>query len=234
MRESSVRSACTTLVLALALALGAGACAGDSDPSAGTPDSDTDRDPDSAASSDGGDGSESDVTSVSGSSDAATVPSSSIPDNGGTRATTPIEKTELGHVIVDHAGPAFMVVMGVPAGDELEGLEQTAELLPEVQLVPWEDFQADLDGLVTSRILKDEYDADTTVDDLVAAIQAEPSTPIGLTWNGGIAVTETDQQFAIEGHDLWTEDPDAYEAQRPERPGDPIHPDNHLPLYLGG
>ena len=95
-----------------------------------------------------------------------------------------------------------------------------------IQIIGWEDFEGiDLE----SEIILDEYENPKVGEGIVELIQVFPLTPFGLSWNGGIALTFNDYQFAENIYQQYQDDPDNY-LQTNERDlnRDPINPQNHL------
>lgn len=140
-------------------------------------------------------------------------------------------------VVVDHSEPAYAVFMAVPTDMPQEELEELRSQLGErenVELVPWKEFLEKKSRLVDSRILKDEYPGSRAREGIGEVLRRYPKTPIGLTWNGGIAMSFNDYEHAKRMYKAYRADPEAYARRKPEDPAaDPVNPRAHLGPLLG-
>lgn len=135
------------------------------------------------------------------------------------------------HVVIEQTTPAYTVFAGLT--DEQKA-KFDAQRPADSELVDWPDFPADAEKHVTARIVHDDYPNVDVTAGVLALIRRYPGAPIGLTWNGGIAITYNDYRHAETGYAMYQKDPKAYEAWRPhDRRADPIHPLNHLGPLLG-
>lgn len=108
-------------------------------------------------------------------------------------ATRPV-MTNNPWVLVDTQDPAFTVFVLAPPGIDPDiprppGMEH----LIKVDLM---GLQAEADRYIFPVVKNRESLALTLVDELVSILRQSPGTPIGLTWDGGLAITYHDYQAA--------------------------------------
>jgi len=146
------------------------------------------------------------------------------------RAADPVE------VFIDARDPAFVILQGVAedapdlARREMEGYAT----LNGVSLVPWDAFRANAQALLAPYILRNDYPGQPTILGTVALVKAYPGRPFAVTWNGGLAVSFQDYQYAVESRRAFLDDAEAYERRRASPPADdPIDPARHLAALLG-
>lgn len=142
---------------------------------------------------------------------------------------------ELGQVVIDPADPYVTIYVALPKGMPEGEIQRITAKLSErkgAYIVDWSSFVANLEKHVNGRILKNEYQQYRIADGFVALLQKIPLTPIGLTWNGGVAITFNDYRHAQAMYQRYLKDPTV--ATRPaDRRADPVHPANHIEPLLG-
>lgn len=130
--------------------------------------------------------------------------------------------TLITNVLVDQSDPAFTVYIGVTP--ELEPKVRPYLRENGVSLVQWVKFRSGVDKFVNARISRNDYPAGGSVQGIVDLIQKYPGSQFGLTWNGGIAITFNDYQYAKKTFQ---------DQSRPASPAtDPVNPAAHLPELL--
>jgi hypothetical protein len=132
-------------------------------------------------------------------------------------------------VLIDYSDKAYTVYAGVPASRAADVRRKLANQPADVVTI--EEFSANQDKYIALKVLKDEYPDQRAVEGIVALVRMYPNTPFGITWNGGIAYTRTDYQFAKVRFELFNKDPEKYQPVPPE--GDSVAPRNHLKPLLG-
>jgi hypothetical protein len=133
-------------------------------------------------------------------------------------------------VLVDTQEAAYTVFAAVPS-EKPQGVDTGRA---GIEIVTWARFSADIEKLLAERVRKNEYPDWRVADGLMALLKEYPGTPIGLTWNGGIAFTYQDYEHSNKTYMTYTSNPDEYERNRPADPaGDPVHPSNHFGALLG-
>lgn len=141
--------------------------------------------------------------------------------------------TEPAFVLVDHTNRYATVYVGVPknlAPEKWEKLKEDMKSRKAAYLEPWESFRANLGQHVTSRIIRNDYSEIDISRGLVALLERYNGAPFGVTWNGGLAVTNNDYQYAERTYSAYLKDPAS--VKRPDRRADPVHPNNHLQPLL--
>jgi hypothetical protein len=137
-------------------------------------------------------------------------------------------------VLIDGTDQAYTVYAAIP-GEKVEQVEAKLAGAPkEVALVEWSQFADAAGQYVGARIVRNDYPQSRTVEGVVALLRKYPGTPVGVTWNGGIAITYNDYQYAKRTYAQYKADPAAYERNRVDDPRrDPVRPEGHLGSLLG-
>ncbi|MBN2370299.1 MAG: hypothetical protein JXO72_07420 [Vicinamibacteria bacterium] len=142
-------------------------------------------------------------------------------------------------VLISSDEQAYTVYMRIPAS-KIEEQTISSSGLAKAERVDWESFEKHKERYVHSRIVKNDYPQHRVVDGLMALLARNEGLPIGLTWNGGIAVTNNDYEHARRMFRQYQNDASDYERTRNRDPkADPVHPRAHFePLlhdpYLSG
>jgi hypothetical protein len=141
--------------------------------------------------------------------------------------------TSQDYVLIDRTQPAYTVFVGI-AKDKYNKVKAITANEKEAVLVTWDTFSQDSGKYVKSRIIKDDYPESRAVAGIVELVRKFPGTPIGLTWNGGIAITRNDYRHSEKTYSLYKLDPAGYDRTRIRDPqGDPVNPKGHLGPLLG-
>lgn len=146
-------------------------------------------------------------------------------------ATTSAPLTAGDEVVIDASHPAYTVFIGIPAGRSAAVHAKLASAPPRVTIIAWQAFSADPKRYVAAHIRRNDYPDQRAAAGVVELLHRYPSTPIGLTWNGGIAITRNDYRFAERTYQQFQADPNA--SVRPEKRADPVNPQGHLGPLLG-
>jgi len=146
-----------------------------------------------------------------------------------------VSAAELAEVFIDARDPAFVVVQGVavdaPEAAKLEMRGYAA--LDRVEMLTWDTFRLNAQTLLGPYVVKNEYPGSRTVLGVLALVKAHPGKPFAVTWNGGLAASFQDFQYAVTTYEAFATDPDAYETKRSaERVADPLNPDRQLQALL--
>ena len=140
-------------------------------------------------------------------------------------------------VIVDRSEPAYTVYVAVEEGtpaEELGQLRSRVAQSKDAELVTWTDFRTDRRKYIDSRILVDHYPDSKVARGILELLRRNASTPFGLTWNGGIAVTFNDYQHAKRSYEAHLSDPGEPADRRAFDPSrDPNNPQAHFRALLG-
>lgn len=137
-------------------------------------------------------------------------------------------------VLLGTEEPAYTVYVRIPAAKVGAIRAQIANAPGKASLVSWAAFTQNPDAHIKGRIVKDEYPGFRVPAGIVELLRKYPGNPIGLTWNGGVAITQNDYNYAMRLYENYKANPAAYERTRNRDPrADPIHPKGHLGPLLG-
>jgi hypothetical protein len=135
-----------------------------------------------------------------------------------------IERTEVGYTVYAFLTKDMLGKIKAELSNAAKGID----------LIAWETFVEKGDKYIKSQIVKDEYPESGKVAGIVELLRKFPGTPIGLTWNGGIAITRIDYEHAKRTYEQYKTDPVSYERNRNRDPrADPVNPKGHLGPLLG-
>lgn len=137
------------------------------------------------------------------------------------------------YVVIDRKEAAYTVFVGIP-DKRLDAVKTKLSGDHGVDLVAWEAFNQGKDTYISARILKDEYPGSGAVAGIIELVRKFPENPIGLTWNGGVAITLRDYQHAKRTYQQYQANSADYERTRIRDPrADPVNPRTHLDPLLG-
>lgn len=147
---------------------------------------------------------------------------------------TPVAQL-LAAVMMVEREPAFAAFAGIPRGKASEAAAAIpAAKRAQVVTFPWPEFLARSSRLLSEIVIRNEYPELALREGLLAVLAENPGVPIGVTWNGGIAITANDYSHARRSYDAFRLDPARYEREKPQdRHRDPAHPLNHFEPLLG-
>jgi hypothetical protein len=137
-----------------------------------------------------------------------------------------------GSVVIDRSEVAYTVFTRLPeeaSAADIEKIQAWLAKHPDSEAVEWASFKEHAQDYVGPRILKNDY-ADCDVPRRLAQMLGRRSAagaPLGVTWNGGVALTYNDYERAKALHAAWLADPKS-ETRPADRGDDRLHPDNHL------
>jgi hypothetical protein len=135
--------------------------------------------------------------------------------------------------VIDRQEPAYTIFIGI-SKDKLVEIQAQIANLQNVEIVSWEKFQQNPEHYIKARIVKNEYAESRVVAGIIALLKTFVGTPIGLTWNGGVAITYNDYQYAQKIHQQYQANPDEYERTRNRDPkADPLNPGTQFQGLLG-
>jgi hypothetical protein len=137
-------------------------------------------------------------------------------------------------VAVDPSNPAYTVLIAIPA-DRQATIDPSHPAAKTLAFVPLETFVKDPKRHLSKRVLVASYSTPRFYERLGQLVAKYPGTPIGLAFNGGIAITRNDYTHAERMH-AWSQDQKKYREIQglPENiPKDPIHPEAHFGPLLG-
>lgn len=127
------------------------------------------------------------------------------------------------HLLIDRSASAYTVLTTVPA-DALAEVRRQIGSGGKLELRLDADLAYAVAEVWTAQVRRDDYAADLR-SRLPVWLHEQPLTPLGLSWNGGIAVTYGDYRHAEREYERWRAAPQAYSP--PTRARDPLAPDHH-------
>jgi hypothetical protein len=139
-------------------------------------------------------------------------------------------------VLIDRSEPAYTVLYGISGNLQPA---QREKILHEAkkegrELVLWPAFRQNSEARFTSYLIKNEYPEIEVAKGMMQLLKTHPGTPLGLTWNGGIAFTSNDYQYAKKTYKNYQDNSATFKGTRAkDQRGDPVHPMNHLGPLLG-
>jgi hypothetical protein len=139
-------------------------------------------------------------------------------------------------VIIDQTENAYTVFYGLPEWMDKKEIEEIKTKIKKEKVgivIEWEQFRQNTDTYVDSRIIRNEYGDIPVARGIVELIEKYRLTPIGLTWNGGVAITRNDYEHARETYNKFMVDYYEYERMKKESSYDPVNPNWHLGPLLG-
>lgn len=147
-------------------------------------------------------------------------------------ASLPLSSSDF--VLIDRTDDAYAVYAGIPKEKHDEIKAQLSTAPQGIDLVAWQVFVKNSDDYIKAKILADDYPGSRTIPGVVELVRRFPGTPVGITWNGGIAITTRDYQHAKRLYEQYKADPASYERiRKPDSHADPINPKSHLGPLLG-
>jgi hypothetical protein len=135
-----------------------------------------------------------------------------------------VSAAEPSHVAIDPSDGYATTFVGIPKTlpeVDFEKLKQSMVQRKGSYLVTWADFKGAPEKHIKSNIRRNDYPDIDLVAGMTKLLERYDGTPFGVTWNGGIAVTNKDYQLASRAFAVYS-----------DRGLDPIHPLNHLEPLL--
>jgi hypothetical protein len=137
-----------------------------------------------------------------------------------------------GLVLIDFSKEAYTVFLKLPedyTSTQIQALEDQYRADNLIySIIPLTDIVSG-EYQLNAKVIKDEYPGTEVDKGVIKFLQNNPGTPIGITWNGGVAFMYNDYVFAESALKKFIQNSEEYESTRPvDKRGDPIHPLNHL------
>ena len=142
--------------------------------------------------------------------------------------------TRIKYVIIDHRQKAFTIFYTI-----LEGMVDMRD--PRIwisgedgiTMVKWGEFKKNKDKYIGERIINNEYGESKIEKKFVRLLFLYPINKFGLTWNGGVAITEDDFKYAMSTYLVYTADPEEYKRYKTnDSENDPLNPKYKLKKLL--
>ena len=140
--------------------------------------------------------------------------------------------TKIDYVVISKENSAYTVFAGISEAKK-NAAKGPYEDNSSIEMVPLESFLKDRSKYVEKHVIKNEYPNSKAVDGIVELIRRFPGTPVGLTWNGGVAITRNDYMYAEDTFYRFDKDPENYKkASIEDKRADPVNPRIHLDPLL--
>jgi hypothetical protein len=136
-------------------------------------------------------------------------------------------------LVIDHREKSVTIFRVIPE----EGIDKAKAAIKEkkdIDIVTLEEFTKREYDLITSHIISNEYENSHIEQVVINFLYKHPGSPIGVTWNGGIAITNKDADYAKTTYQLYTADPEEYEHKKIQgSPADLVNPGRNLETHFG-
>ncbi len=145
------------------------------------------------------------------------------------------QAAQLVQVFLDARNPAYVVIEGVAADTSDQARSEMAgyAALERVSLIRWDVFRKDAGAIIAPYVVKNDYPGTSSVLGVLTLIKMYPGKPFAITWNGGIATSFQDYQYAVKTYRDHAKDAHAYARSRPTDPAkDPLNPTRQMARLL--
>lgn len=132
-------------------------------------------------------------------------------------------------VLVDPSPGFVTIYVSMPADLPADAREELETFIREhdgAYIEPWQSFVREVQKHVSGRIRKNEYPEVDSAESMVLLLREFELEEIGLTWNGGVAVTPRAYAFAEKTYEAYLRD-NGFVARPWNEESDPLHPWNH-------
>jgi hypothetical protein len=140
-------------------------------------------------------------------------------------------------VVIDQSSLAHTVFMAVAQNTPEDKFQELLSMVSQERgaaVKSWPEFLEWTTVFLDMQIERDDYPGSNAKEGIIELLRRYAGTPIGLTWNKGIAVERSDFAHAKRTYEEYMDDPDAHARTRPKDPGsDPLNPQRHLGGLLG-
>lgn len=131
------------------------------------------------------------------------------------------------YLAISSPEPAYTIYLGLPELTEKQKKEVHEEgASGETELLEWEEFLKNRDKYIGSRMKRNDYPGAGLQEKLPELIEHYPGVQVGLTWNGGIAISYNEFSHARRSYGKFLKDPEGYKAAMPA--SDPVNPERRL------
>jgi hypothetical protein len=119
----------------------------------------------------------------------------------------------------EQAFTVFQPAVGMSL-DRLQRLVAEHNAADTVRIVAWADLPAAVQEEAAKVVRRDDFPGQPTIPGILCLLRKAPA-PWGITWNGGIALTRNDYDYARR----------SYASQEPPAAHSPVDPRGHLPAF---
>ena len=140
---------------------------------------------------------------------------------------------ESDYVLIDQSQKAYTSFTRVPE-EQVEAIRAQIEGKAGIIVIPWRRFISDEHVYLAGTVLINEYPESDMERGLLKILEKHPGVPVGVTWNGGMAITTNDYRHAERTYQQFVENPDQYRQIGKRDPrADPLRPESHFGPLLG-
>jgi hypothetical protein len=137
------------------------------------------------------------------------------------------------YVVIDRQDEAYTVFMKIP-GEQLEPARAKIAADSKTSIIDWEPFRKKPNREIQQAIKVNEYRQYDLESGMIEFLRNFPATPIGVSWNGGIAITYGDYSHAQKEYQAYLREKDGYKPVYERDPkSDPLNPGSHFQAMLG-
>jgi hypothetical protein len=169
------------------------------------------------------------VTMLPGREDVAIIPSSPM----GHLNVSLVSGFPKDFIIIDHTEKSFTIFAIIP-GEGIDKVKESIEDKKDVNIISLEEFTNRAHEFIELRIIRNEYEGSQIGQVVVNYLHKHTGSPIGVTWNGGIAITNNDVEYAKSMYQQYISNPEDYERKKiQESLTDPLNPRRTLKTHFG-
>ncbi len=126
--------------------------------------------------------------------------------------------SESAWVAIDRSAPACLVFAGLADEAEVRDLREGG--WRDAEVIAWAAFVPQAARIIEGFVVHDDYRNIHLVPGVVALLRGGV-TPVGVTWNSGVAITNLDFELAAENYELFRADESRYDREKFLFPHDP-------------
>ena len=140
---------------------------------------------------------------------------------------------ESDYVLIDQSQKAYTSFTRI-SEEQVGAIKAQIEGKAGIVVIPWRRFINDERVYLAGTVLINEYPESDMERGLLEVLEKHPGVAIGVTWNGGVAITANDHRHAERTYQQFVENPDEYPQKRKRDPrADPLRPESHFGPLLG-
>lgn len=136
-------------------------------------------------------------------------------------------------VAIDHREKSFTIFIMIPE----EGIDTANAVIKgknDIDIVTLEEFTNRAHDFITSRVIRNEYEGSQIEQEVVNFLHKHTGSPLGVTWNGGIAITNNDAEYAKRTYQQYINNPEDYKRKKIQEPqADIVNPRRNLGTHFG-
>ena len=165
-------------------------------------------------------------------------PASCSPHSNMTQAAPAVRQTKTdspeaaapAYVLIDRSDPSFVLFQGIPEDRRQEALDLIqSHAGGRATLIAWDQFRAGVKDYARTAMIRNDYPDYNLAAAILCLLRAAPAMPWSITWNGGIAFTRNDYEWARRQFKSYSQNPSAYRPVNSAR--DPNNPGGFLPAF---